>query len=790
LFNKPISVGRFLIIVHFLYSLTTNGQQNFKPIFYLNANTGVSLGTDSSVVSWKDPTTGINAIQTNQNARPKLIKNGINDLPAIQLNGSSAYLDLPPVFPVQKDYTLFLIVKTNAPSYNILGGANRTLWLAGNTNPQMLHQGNFNSQVVSSVDPGLDPALIIAEYNQSTQNGAFYVNGKFADSAFCPTNTDSTLFIGAYNRSYFYNGNISCIILFSGLLPKITRDSIQKKLMTEYKIPGPPILDSSLVSVPGNHHFYARDENDLCKFDLKGYCFDAHFDSVHLKLFENKELKSKTSVKLNYNEQKALYEFSPVLLSGLSDYRIELTAQAPDRDSSLYIRDHLLCGDVILINGQSNSIFGGSTDSDPFIKTFGLNYSQDKKDTFFTPAIATGYGGGPNIGAWGMQLAKNIVNNHKVPVCVINGGVGGTTIQQHQRNDLNPYEPNGIYGSLLYRANQSKLAHSAKILFWYQGESNATPQYFENFQALYQDWKNDYPKLQKIYVVQIHHGCGTGDNSGVREVQRNLPKSYQDITVMSTNGLPEHDGCHYSVNGYKKLAEWLTPLVERDFYNKQDLPDISAPNLKYAFYTSSDKNRIALIFEPGVQEFIIPGDTTVANVNIRLKDYFYLDGLPYVINEISTSKDTIFLDLKTGAGGNFLTYLPEIYYHNTSTIYQGPYIKNSRNIGALSFYQVPILSKAPVGVSSYHNKMADFFYFTNPSTRENLQLKFIQNLYEGSVQLNIFSVQGQLLFSQNLENINTEQIISIPVKLSQSGLYIWKICGKEFCKTGKIVLND
>ncbi|MBK6822040.1 MAG: hypothetical protein IPG87_03285 [Saprospiraceae bacterium] len=778
-----------ILVFIFFFNIILIGQQSHTPILFLNAGSGITLGPDSSVVSWKDNVSGNQAVQNNPNARPKFIKNGINGLPSIQLNGKSSYMDFPSVFPVLKDYTLFLIIKTDAPSYNLIGGANRTLWLGGNTKPQMLHQGNFNSQVISTVDPGLDPALVIAEYNQSTQRGTFYINAQFADSAFCPSNIDSTIFIGAYNRSYFYNGSIGTIILFPGLLPTNTRDSIQKKLMAEYKIPGPPILDSSILSVPGNHHFFARDQNDLCNFEVKGYIFDSKFDSVFLKLYQNDQLISNLSTAIYFSNQKALYQFSPVLKSGLLDYRMELTAHSASGDSSLFIRNHLLCGDVFLINGQSNSIFGGSNDSDPFVKTFGLNYSQNKKDTFFTPASASGYGGGPDIGAWGMQLAKNIVKKHKVPVCVINGGVGGTSIQQHQRNDSNPAEPNSIYGSFLYRINQSKLGPKVKFLCWYQGESNATPQYFENFKSLYQDWKNDLPLLKKIYVMQIHHGCGTGDNSGVREIQRNLPKSFPDITVMSTNGLPGHDGCHYSVDGYRALAEWLSPLVEKDFYNGPELPDMTAPNLKYAYYTTPSKNRINLVFEPGIQEFIIPSDTVISNVKIRLIDYFYLDGLPFVINNISAQKDTVLLDLKTGAGGNFLTYLPEIYYHNSSTIFQGPYITNSRNIGALSFYQVPVLSTAPVGIGNISSDLTDFLYFNNPSSRENLLLKIKPNNYSGALKLIILSLQGQILYSQNLDNFHTEQTISFPALLSGSGMLLWKIYGKDFCKTGKIVIK-
>ena len=44
--------------------------------------------------------------------------------------------------------------------------------------------------------------------------------------------------------------------------------------------------------------------------------------------------------------------------------------------------------------------------------------------------------------------------------------------------------PVNIYGSLLYRAQKSNLASAAKAIFWYQGESNASAFYFDNFKTL------------------------------------------------------------------------------------------------------------------------------------------------------------------------------------------------------------------------------------------------------------------------------------------------------------------
>ena len=41
------------------------------------------------------------------------------------------------------------------------------------------------------------------------------------------------------------------------------------------------------------------------------------------------------------------------------------------------------------------------------------------------------------LGYWGMDLAKHLVESQKIPICIINGAVGGTRIDQHMPNPAN-----------------------------------------------------------------------------------------------------------------------------------------------------------------------------------------------------------------------------------------------------------------------------------------------------------------------------------------------------------------
>ena len=139
-----------------------------------------------------------------------------------------------------------------------------------------------------------------------------------------------------------------------------------------------------------------------------------------------------------------------------------------------------------------------------------------------------------------------------------------STIEQHLRNDASANDPRSWYARLVWRAKESGLAKYAKAMIWYQGESNQGAGYTEKFTKLYQAWKQDYPSLQKIYVVQIRPSdCGQADHAALREQQRSLPQRFPDTEVIAAAGLPAHDGCHYGNEGYTALGKQLYYQIGR-----------------------------------------------------------------------------------------------------------------------------------------------------------------------------------------------------------------------------------
>ena len=112
------------------------------------------------------------------------------------------------------------------------------------------------------------------------------------------------------------------------------------------------------------------------------------------------------------------------------------------------------------------------------------------------------------LGWWGMELAKRLVESQKVPIFIVNGARGGTRIDQHQRNDENPTDLDTIYGRMLWRVKEARLTHGIRAIIWHQGENDqgaAGPDggygwetYQRYFVEMSADWKRDFPNVSRL----------------------------------------------------------------------------------------------------------------------------------------------------------------------------------------------------------------------------------------------------------------------------------------------------
>jgi len=392
---------------------------------------------------------------------------------------------------------------------------------------------------------------------------------------------------------------------------------------------------------------------------------------------------------------------------GLIKYNVEFGSKSGGAETVLKTVKNLVCGDAYIIQGQSNAEATGpnngpTVDSpvplNDWIRSYGNSHDGTLRGGWGN-AIRTRIWGKPDygvhqIGAWGMVLASNLVEKYRIPICMMNGAVGGTRIDQHQRNEVNPKDPATIYGRLLARIEGAKLTHGIRGVLWHQGENNqgsSSPtgdydwkSYQQYFVELSAAWKQDYPNIQHYYIFQIWpSGCnmgGTPAGDMLLEVQRTLPSLYSNMRAMSTLGIVSKSSgrglAHFDLEGYAQIAQLVSPLVEQDNYGLVPEQAITAPSLKRASFTSDVKDEIALDFgQPMAWKD-------------EMKRYVYLDGVVAPIAAGAVSGNVITLKLKAPSSAKTISYLSGRDWDGTPK----HLLYGANKIAALTFYAITVHS--------------------------------------------------------------------------------------------------
>jgi hypothetical protein len=441
---------------------------------------------------------------------------------------------------------------------------------------------------------------------------------------------------------------------------------------------------------PEDNQFYARDDNNEGTLYCNGTLNEAA-DAVLLKVYAGEQLLKKESSKPSADKA---YAVAVKLKPGLITYKVELVSTSGGRETLLHTASNLVCGDAYLINGQSNAEATDFGKEDPtfrseWIRTFGCMSGSPQGVRLWGNAMHRSRDAGKlQVGYWGMELGRRLVESQKIPICIINGAVGGTRIDQHQRNPQNPTDMTTIYGRLLWRVQQARLTHGIRGVLWHQGESDQGADgpdggfgwetYRKYFIDLAAAWKQDYPNVQHYYLFQIWpKSCSMGINGSdnvLREVQRALPSCFSNMGIMSTLGIKPPGPAHYPAAGYAEMARLICPLVERDSYGKAFDKPVTPPNLKRAYYTSDRRDQIALEFDQNMAW------------SDSLASQFYLDGVENTVGAGAASGKVLTLKLKGASSAKKITYLDSKSWNPNNLLY------GQNGIAALTFCEVTIHS--------------------------------------------------------------------------------------------------
>ena len=443
---------------------------------------------------------------------------------------------------------------------------------------------------------------------------------------------------------------------------------------------------------PVDHQFYARDDKGQGTLHYRG-TLKVPADSVFLRLYGGDKLIDVQRQKIGADKK---YAFLANLQAGLTAYRTEFGIKRGGAETILEKANDLVCGDVFVIQGQSNA--EAWTDQrvihpyrSPWLRSFGTPSTNKDRARDAVWGNALSFNGGPNhhhyqIGYWGVELGKTLIETHKIPICIINGAQGGTRIDQHQRNEADPTDVTTIYGRLLWRLQQAKLTHGVRAVLWHQGEndqgeSGATGtfgwvNYQDYFIRMSAAWKQDYPNIKHYYIHQIWPGaCGSRSVEGdrLRERQRQLPRQFSNMSVLSTLGIRPGGGCHFLADGYAAMAGQLFPLVNQYNYGVEPKTSITPPNILSASFVGGRKDEIKLVFDQEVkwEEEII--------------ERFYLDDGSAELTAVGGSGKTITLKLAGPTAAKNLSYVRGGKWRQDQSIIWG-----ANDFAALTFCEIPI----------------------------------------------------------------------------------------------------
>ncbi|MES2131830.1 MAG: T9SS type A sorting domain-containing protein [Bacteroidota bacterium] len=526
--------------------------------------------------------------------------------------------------------------------------------------------------------------------------------------------------------------------------------------------------------------------------------------------------------KTNFNNVRTLYNstvvsivnnrfyFSLPINAELSEYEFWYYINNDLESGGSLIANHVVCGDAYIISGQSNAIANNltQTEVDNLINTYGAattygKYSRSYSSIFDVGQESWGVSSVGNtdlnhhVGAWGLPIQYKIEQTYGIPTCIVNGAVAETSIEQH----LPPssYPNDFFYNSLHYANNQGLFAlmntrvykagveNDIKGIFWWQGdaggpEDNTTYNYIDHFTPLYNLWATYYPNFKQSYIVQIPSWVGNDPGVRIRsEQQRQMGGVFPNTTVMSANGIMNHrtdepgHEIHHHNPAYIDLAGRLFGLLEKDVYGKTtNINDLTPPDISLATISG---NQVTLRFNQDVFVNTALGENIYDILSvIKFNNEVY----PYPStvaksNPVISGKYLTF-DISSSAGLTSVSYagfIPNTTVTNIDNL--RCYLRNSKNIGALSFYNIALTPPGPAqrNALSQDNKedeltSADILntiqIYPNPFNNE-LTVGSKSNLPVNSIR--ITDVMGRVVF----EKENTLKQVTFDLAFLKAGIY-------------------
>ena len=463
---------------------------------------------------------------------------------------------------------------------------------------------------------------------------------------------------------------------------------------------------------PLSSQLFQRNEFNKAIVPINGKIYTEGYTDVSLLVKRDKKNYSWQKQKLSYqtaNPKNAAFSFDAEIKAELSEYSFYLYAYKGTDSVLVREQNEVICGDIILVYGQSNALANDSiqitrfSGENRFGRTALANYATN--EYLWLPTLKWNYW---TAGLMGLEIQKQLIDKYKIPIGIINGSEGNKSIKELMLRDENAHNnTTNPYGRLLKKTESLGVAKSVRAIVWRQGEAEALDanyknDYPEKFALFRQKILEDYPSIKKIYTFQNNIYFGNQSFAGnLREFQRNVKTLYPDCEALATFGTVTFESLHYLLEGYQQNGEELSRLIARDFLKSTDTVEINSPNIQNAYFT---QKKDSLILEFDINQKMSFPQTPISSTSIistDLKDYIYLNGKAGNIASGRSNENYIILKLKEPQNAQTITYTPDFYpLEMLKYLPSLPQIKNSRGLRAFTFKNFPVTNINNIKINS------------------------------------------------------------------------------------------
>ena len=544
---------------------------------------------------------------------------------------------------------------------------------------------------------------------------------------------------------------------------------------------------------PLSSQLFQRNDFNKAVVPINGKIYTEGYTDVSLLVKRDKKNYSWQKQKLSYqtaNPKNAAFSFDAEIKAELSEYSFYLYVFKGKDSVLVKEQNEVICGDIILVYGQSNALANDSIEIAKFTgeNRFGRTALADytKNEYLWLPTLKWNFW---SAGLMGLEIQKQLIDKYKIPIGIINGAEGNKSIKELMLRDENAHNnTTNPYGRLLKKSEALDLAQKVRAIVWRQGEAEALDanyknDYPDNFALFRKKILEDYPSIKKIYTFQNNIYFGNQPFAGnLREFQRNVKTLYPDCEALATFGTVTFESLHYLLEGYQQNGEELSRLIARDFLKSTDTVEINSPNIKNIYFTQK-KDSLILEFDKN-QKMSFPQTpiSTSSKISTDLKDYIYLNGKSGNIASGSSFENYVILRLKEPQNAQTITYTPDFYSIEILKYLPSlPPIKNSRGLRAFTFKDFPVTDISNIKITSLTGTW-------NNDSNKGIELNWSVPKYSNYTYYLEKAVYSPTYFTE-IGSLNGSQFNDYKVKKGISYFYRLRIKGDGVNSTYSIIVE-